>query len=111
MSGLIEMRQMTLFLCRLFAWRMLFAGCLISEEFLVIWCSLEVFQDYFSLNGDKRFSSSKDRRSERTCQIVEMVKCRRDLEGNLVLNSGKPVEALKSSDNGESSTTVGKLFY
>lgn len=70
---------------------MLLAGCLVSREFLVIWCSLEAFQDCFSLNGDKQISSSRDRRLERKCQIVEMVKYRRDFEGNLVINYGKSV--------------------
>jgi len=68
---------------------MFLAGLLVSEEFLVIWCCLDVFQNCFSINADKQISSSRE--SEGTCEIAEMVRCVKDLEGNLVLNAGKLV--------------------
>lgn len=70
---------------------MLLAGLLLSGEFLVIWCCLKVFQNCFSINGDKQISSSKDRGSEGTYGIADMVRCIRDPEGSLVLNAVKPV--------------------
>ena len=92
MKGLVEMRQMMLFLYQpLFVWQMLLAGLLVSGEFLVTWCCLKVFQSCLSINGDKKISSSRDRGSEGTCEITEVVRCIRDPEGNLVLNAGKPV--------------------
>lgn len=81
-KGLVEMRQMMLFLYQpLFARQMLLAGLLLSGEFLFVCCCLKVFQNCFSLNGGKQISSRKDRGLEETYEVAEVVRHIR--KGNL----------------------------